>query len=104
MSTTSDEILNDFMENKNKEVLGEKIENIEEDDNFLPEKNKPLLSDNEERDSAVEEKLIPYLKHLLVTALTVPLFVGGIISGFYILMKLIPTAIEFFKRIMMLSA
>lgn len=97
--SSSDEILNAFMMNKNKEVLGEKVEKqAEKDDNFLNEvagaTNRFMGESISNNDNSV---LIA--KKTMSAVLTVPIIMGGIFSGFYIVLKVGPHILNFIRKI-----
>lgn len=96
----TEELLNNFMITKNKEALGEKIEKKEvEDDNFLDDKNKIINTFKGESPSNSDNGLLA-AKKAMNTFLIVPILVGGIFSAFYVLLKIGPVILSFFRRLL----
>jgi hypothetical protein len=101
MPTTSDEFLSDYMSDKNREALGEKVEGVKrEDDNFLAEEVKLKQSFTEE--SAMEDDRVAgvyaIMKRILKTSLILPLLVGALGSIFYVLVRIGPLFLSFLRK------
>ncbi|MBO4957015.1 MAG: hypothetical protein J6C50_04230 [Rickettsiales bacterium] len=96
---TSDEILNNFMVNKNKEALGEKVEKEAEiNDNFLGEVDKAMNTFTGESPSNNDNGLLAARK-ALSAFLTIPIVMGGLFSAFYIVLKLGPSVLNFIRKL-----
>lgn len=97
--SSSDEILNTFMINKNKEALGEKVEKqAEKNDNFLDEVAGATNRFTGESISNNDNGVL-VAKKAMSAVLTVPIIMGGIFSGFYIVLKVGPSVLHFIRRI-----
>ena len=100
--SSSDELLNAFMINKNKEVLGEKIEQkTEKNDNFLNEITGATNRFMGESISNSDNSVL-VAKKALSAALTVPIIMGGIFSGFYIVLKVGPSVLQFIRKVFLI--
>lgn len=96
----SAELLNNFMIDKNKEALGEKIEKvIEKNDNFDTEAPKAMNKFTGESISNSDNGMLAARK-LINTCLTIPIIIGGIFSAFYIVLKIGPAILSFIKSIL----
>lgn len=96
----SNDILNSFMSNKNKEALGEKVEGEQIiDDNFLTDPFKATNTFKGESMSNNDQGLLMAKKTLNVF-LQIPIIIGGIFSAFYIVMKLGPTILNLIKKVL----
>jgi hypothetical protein len=93
----AEEVLNNFMLVKNKEILGEKVETvIENDDNFLDD---PLKTKNTFSNESIskDDKALLVARKVMNTLFTIPIFIGGIFSVFYILIKIGPMFLSFIR-------
>jgi hypothetical protein len=102
MPTTSDEFLNNYMSDKNREALGEKVDNIgKRDDNFLAEEVKFKQSFTD--DSAIEEErgsgLYATMKQILRASLIIPLLVSALAAVFYMIIIIGPAFLNLLRSI-----
>ena len=96
----SNDVLNNFMTNKNREALGEKADTVEEkDDNFLAEPEKMKQTFTGETSSNESDKAYMYARRALSLILTIPILMGGIASLFYLLLKSGPYVLNFAKTL-----
>ena len=87
------EILNSFMANKNKEALGEKVESqVVDEDNFLDDGQKAMNTFKGEAPASNNDKSLMVAKQAMI-------LVGGIVSLFYLLLKVGPMVLGFLRRI-----
>lgn len=98
--STSNEILNNYMTNKNKEALGEKVKSeAKADDNFLADPEKTMNTFKGESSSNSDNGLL-MARRIMNTFLTIPILIGGIFSAFYLVLKLGPAILRFIKSLL----
>jgi hypothetical protein len=91
MQNDSESVLGDFMNNKNKEILGEKTDEIKvNDDNFLPNEVKIKKIFSGEASTNNDDKAYAAARKVLSMAITIPIFVCALTSVFYLLLKSAP--------------
>ena len=96
--SNSDDLIIEFMNQRTKEVLGEKIDNRNQksSDNFETAREKAKYYDTKSTNTD-NEKALAVAKNTLKTIMFIPLLVGGIIVLLYLIMGLIPTIIKIIK-------
>lgn len=96
-----DDLIVEFMNQKTKEALGEKIDTKKEvaDDNFETTRERAKYYDTKStnRDN---EKALAAAKNIMRTLLLIPLFIGGIILSLYITINFIPMIIKMIKMLL----
>jgi hypothetical protein len=98
MNSTSQDVLGEFMSDKNREALGEKADTIEaNNDNFLPDEEKAKNTFGEETVSKDDKRYL-IARQALSAAVTVPLFICALISVFYMLSRVVPYMVVLVKR------
>lgn len=100
--STSEELLNNFMHNKNKEYLGEKVEKMEknDDDNFLDENQKAMNTFSGDSAISDDDKGEAIIRKTINTLVSSLILVCGLASAFYIISKIMPSVLQFIKRLM----
>lgn len=97
----ADDLIVEFMNQKTKEALGEKVDTKKEvaDDNFETTREKAKYYDTKStnRDN---EKALATLKNTMRTLLLIPLFIGGIVLLLYITINFIPMIIKMIKMLL----
>jgi hypothetical protein len=97
----SEKILNDFVVNKNKEVIGEKVvKNQTGDDNYMPEKMAIKVSFTEDSTSK-DDKLAATTRRIMNILITIPILVTAVLLFFYVVLKIGPTVITFLRKFFM---
>ena len=101
--TTSQELLNDFMNKQNKEFVGEKIVSSVDGGNedFMPDTEKAKKFDTAFNAVSADKSYIAARK-TLSTLLQIPIIAGGMLSLIYILTKLTPILIEYIRKLLIL--
>ena len=100
MPIEEENTIDNFMTIQNKKVLGEKIEQPQDNnDNFLTDPNKMRQTFGEETISTRDNKAYYWLRKILNILLSLPIIVGGAVSLVYMLFKLGPYLIFLIKRI-----
>lgn len=99
MPNAEDLIVN-FMNEKTKESLGEKIDKktADESDNYETSREKAKFYDTK-IDNKESEKALLAAKKAMQTVMMIPLFIGGIVSFIYIIQVAFPTIVSIIKTI-----
>lgn len=93
----SEKTMSDFMSNKNKEVLGEKVvADNENDDNYLasPEIVKSSFSNES---ISKDDKAAMVAKNIINTLITIPIIIGSIFFVLFLLIKIGPSILNFIR-------
>ena len=93
----SEKTMSDFMSNKNKEVLGEKVvADNENDDNYLtnPESVKSRLSNDS---ISKDDQAAMVAKNIINTLITIPIIIGSIFFVLFLLIKIGPSILNFIR-------
>ena len=93
----SEKTMSDFMSNKNKEVLGEKVvADNENDDNYLtnPEIVKSSFSN---KSISKDDKAAMVAKNIINTLITIPIIIGSIFFVLFLLIKIGPSILNFIR-------
>ena len=97
----ADDLIVEFMNQKTKEALGEKVDTKKEvaNDNFETTRERAKYYDTKStnRDN---EKALAAAKNMMRTLLLIPLFIGGIILLLYITINFIPMIIKMIKMLL----
>lgn len=101
--TTSQELLNDFMNKQNKKFVGEKVTINTNDENgdFIPDMEKAKKFDTAFNAVSGNKSYIA-ARRTLATILQIPIIAGGMLSLIYILMKLTPIIIEYIRKLLII--
>lgn len=101
--TTSQELLNDFMNKQNKKFVGEKVAVNTNDENgdFTPDVEKAKKFDTAFNAVSGDKSYIA-ARRTLATILQIPIVVGGMLSLIYILMKLTPIVIGYIRKLLII--
>jgi hypothetical protein len=100
MQDDSENILSDFMSNKNREVLGEKTDTMEaNNDNFLPDEVKIKKIFSGEASANNNDKAYVAARKALNMAITIPIFACALVSVFYLLLKFTPYILIIIRKL-----
>lgn len=100
MANTDDPIT-EFMNQKNKENLGEEVEKQDiEDDNFLSEKQKAMNTFDGEMASK-DDKGMLMLRRIINTIIIGLLFSMSLFTILYIILKIGPSFLAFIRKLML---
>ena len=93
----SEKTMSDFMSNKNKEVLGEKvIADNEKDDNYLT--NPEIVKSSFSNESiSKDDKAAMVAKNIINTLITIPILIGSIFFVLFLLIKVGPSILNFIR-------
>lgn len=100
----SEDILNNFMNQQNKEFVGEISKNggtAEIKGNELPEIQKPQHYDADFSSSG-NDRLYLAARKTISSILTIPILICGLLSFVYILLNLLPLVIEYTRKLFIL--
>ena len=94
----ADDLIVEFMNQKTKEALGEKVDTKKEtaDDNFETTREKAKYYDTKSTNKD-NEKALAAAKNMMRTLLLIPLFIGGVILLLYLTINFIPMIIKMIK-------
>lgn len=98
---TSEEILSNFMNNQNKEFVGETVddEHNKAKENYLPETEKAKKCDT--KYSAISgDEAYTTAKKAMSTAMQIPIICGGILSFIYLLITITPIIINYIRGLL----
>lgn len=93
----SEKTMSDFMSNKNKEVLGEKVvADNENDDNYLA--NPEIVKSSFSNESiSKDDKAAMVAKNIINTLITIPIIIGSIFFVLFLLIKIGPSILNFIR-------
>ncbi len=93
----SEKTMSDFMSNKNKEVLGEKVvADNENDDNYLT--NPEIVKSSFSNESiSKDDKAAMVAKNIINTLITIPIIIGSIFFVLFLLIKIGPSILNFIR-------
>ena len=93
----SEKTMSDFMSNKNKEVLGEKVVvDNENDDNYLT--NPEIVKSSFSNESiSKDDKAAMVAKNIINTLITIPIIIGSIFFVLFLLIKIGPSILNFIR-------
>lgn len=93
----SEKLMNDFMSNKNKEVLGESVViESDNDDNYLADTS--IIKSGFSNESVSEDdKTTAVVRNIMNTMIAIPILIGSIFFVLFLVMKIGSSVLNFIR-------